>query len=513
MSRTRASIWNFLSSIGVSGITMLLGLVSMPILLDLLGNEKLGAYRTVADWYALFGMIELGLAQSFRAVFAEVISDDSEITHDDVLTYGTRIYLRLAGILAAATLVLAGVIPWLVPVSAENTWDLRLGVLCFVPLSVVFPLNIYLYIADARQRGYQVNLGLTLQSVFIIGLSILFAFLGYGIFGQCVAFSVGHLPLPIAMRFLHQRHQQNAKRSSGGDTQEIVKGKLNRLNTAAIIMQLTGKAGLETDKILVAMMLGASSVIPFFATQRLIQLAQHQVLMLGNASWAALAELYHKGELQRFNQRLNELTSYTAVLALAFCVSTGIFVQDFVHLWVGEENFGGWLLVVAAMVIGYVHPVIAQWKWAFGATSKSPQLVRLNLYWVAVNIAVSIGATFVWGLAGPLIGTAISTVLVLFLGLPFLMQNEFGIPRKQIIITAIKPLLVAVPYGIFVGWLSQFRHDIGWIELAFSMAATCGGFLIVCWFLIWDSEIRAIWSNRVLTLVRNQRQHFSFRAR
>ncbi|EAQ81567.1 lipopolysaccharide biosynthesis protein [Blastopirellula marina] len=504
MSRTQRSIWTLLSSVFTSGTTMLTGLVAVPLLLRYLGDEQFGAFRAITDWHALLGLVELGLAQALRAVFAEAVAGEAEFRAQEVFAYGKKIYIRLAGVLAIATLLLAGAIPWLVPVSQKYALELQIGVLCLLPISAVFPFSLYLYATDARQRGYWVNLGLTVQSLLIMGFSLLFAVWGGGIIGQCIAYSIGHMFLPIVARF-------SLRQTEGGNSTpdtlrpvalESVRNKLNKLNYAAILMQVTGKVGLETDKILVAFLLGASSIVPFFATQRLIQLAQNQVLMLGSSSWAALAELHHRGESKKFNERLIELTSYTAVIALAFCISTGIFAQRFVKLWVGEDLFGGWLLVIAAMIVGYVHPVIAQWKWAFGATAKSPLLVRLNLYWAAVNIVVSVVATYLWGLAGPLIGTALSTTLLLFCCLPYMLEREFGMSKNAAFAAALKPLLLGVPYAAIVWWLSQYRQNPGWFELAIWMSATAGVYLIACWFLIWDAEIRAISRRRVGSLLR-----------
>ncbi|MFI4874678.1 MAG: lipopolysaccharide biosynthesis protein [Blastopirellula sp. JB062] len=499
MSRTRRSIWTFASGLFTSGTTMVMGLLITPLLLGYLGDEQFGAYRAIVDWHALLGLVELGMAQALRAIFAEAAAEEAEFKAHDVFAYGKKIYGRLAGLLAVATLLLAGASPWLIQVSHQTAWELQIGVLCLLPLSFVFPFSLYLYAADARQRGYWLNLGLAVQSLIVMALALLFAYSGFGIIGQCVAFTLGHLFLPIAARIAWRNVYTEP---SNPQSQQPVRKKLRELNSATLLMQISGKVGLESDKVLVAFLLGAASVVPFFATQRLIQLAQHQVLALGSASWAALAELYHRGEIHQFNKRLIELTSYTAVIALALCLTTGIFAQSFVTLWVGEAQFGGWLLVLAAMIVGYVHPIVSQWKWAFGATAKAPLLVRLNLSWAAVNVLVSVAATYAFGLAGPLIGTAVSTTLVLFCALPYLLQREFATPRNRLFIAATKPLFIAIPYGLMVWRLSLFRPNPGWVELAIWMSISAGGFLLASWFLVWDAEIRSIWKSRVESLLR-----------
>ncbi|TWT34631.1 oligosaccharide flippase family protein [Blastopirellula retiformator] len=503
MSRTQRSIWNFVTGVGSSVLTMLVGFVSVPLLIWLLGDEQFGAFRAVADWQMMLGFLELGFAQSVRAMFAEAAGEDSKYDAQDVMEYGRWIYYRLSVVLFIAVLVLAAAIPYLVIVSPEYIWDLRLGVLSFLPLAFITPLALYLYFADSRQHGYLINFGLTFQLLLITALSLTFAYFDYGIVGQCLAFTIGHMVLPIAIwRTFRRKLQETSCTSvSNPESRELVRSKLRELNTASMLMQFSGKLGMESDRILVGFLLGATAIVPFFATQRLLQVAQHQVLMLGSSSWAALAELHHQGERLRFNQRLIELTSFTAVLALAFCISIGVFSHEFVALWVGEEQFAGWSVVVAAATIAFFQPVVAQWKWAFAATGKTPLLVRMSLTWLVVNVTLSISLTYSFGLAGPLIGTAVANTFVYFLGLPFLLKSEFQTPHDAIVWAAAKPLLLGIPYAAIIWWLAQFRPDPGWIELAVSMAATASLYLLACWFLIWDAEIREIWRSRLRGLI------------
>ena len=73
-----------------------------------------------------------------------------------------------------------------------------------------------------------------------------------------------------------------------------------------LIVQLSGRLSFLTDSYIVGRVLSPEAIASLFATVRLAQLAQSQLQMVGNASWAGLAELHGRGEprhLQRQARR------------------------------------------------------------------------------------------------------------------------------------------------------------------------------------------------------------------
>ena len=48
--RTESSIWTFLSQELFAVITVLVGVLTTPLILYWLGNERFGAFETLTDW-------------------------------------------------------------------------------------------------------------------------------------------------------------------------------------------------------------------------------------------------------------------------------------------------------------------------------------------------------------------------------------------------------------------------------------------------------------------------------
>src|SRR5439155_824777 len=83
------------------------------------------------------------------------------------------------------------------------------------------------------------------------------------------------------------------------------------------------------------------TITSLFVTQRLAVLMQGLLQGIGNATWAALADLHARHEHEASNQRLIELTKLGAVLAVAALAPIIAYNRRFVALWIPTVSYGG----------------------------------------------------------------------------------------------------------------------------------------------------------------------------
>ncbi len=93
--------------------------------------------------------------------------------------------------MAGATMLLAAIITWLIPVAPQYARDLRVAILVSLIGAIVTPLSPFRALAEARQQGYWVSLFLGVQSLVITIGSVVLAWAGWGITGQAVAMVAG----------------------------------------------------------------------------------------------------------------------------------------------------------------------------------------------------------------------------------------------------------------------------------------------------------------------------------
>ncbi|WP_353932516.1 polysaccharide biosynthesis C-terminal domain-containing protein [Okeanomitos corallinicola TIOX110] len=497
MQRTGRSVVNFATGLMLQVMTLGIGIFSTPLLLGWLGDERFGAFRAATDWGNYLNLLELGISGSLMALLAKAVGIGERQQIRLTLATGITTYLKIMIVMILAGLGLGIFITQLVPVKGVLVSELQTGYWLGFLAIFLLPLNPFRLLADASQRGYFANVFIMFQSLLITGLALLLASRGFGITGQYIAVLAGNIAFQLLMSWdgLH-RYPDVVLAIKDLKAQKPIEKKLWQLNWSTFALRLSGQFGLFTDNIIISYILNPATVVPFFVTQRLASIAQTQIQGIGNATWAALADLHAKGEMEKFNARLIELTRLVTVMGVTFMVSIAAYNHHFIKLWVGEDRFGGDGITLLATCNGLLLGLLSLWSWCFSGTGKQPELVRTATLSAAINFVTSIICTQVFGIIGPLLGTFIAFTTVSLWQLPLLMREGFGTSLKQLFIAVAKPLAVGIPYGLVIWLIAKNHTPWGWLGLAAEMSLTASIYLVVAWLLILNKSERQQWIDR-----------------
>ena len=347
-SRASRATFTYASMLLFTVVTTFTGLLITPWLIWWLGEERYGASRVLFEYAGYLALLDLGLGGALSPLLSRALARRDAGALQGVMAAGIRLY----AIITAAVLVVGfAFLPWLpfmVRVQPALHGDLRWAwaftVLGYLPL-VLAPFRA---LGDSEQRGYVSNGLLSVQALGLALLSLLFASLGLGIKGQSLAVSliVGLVALTLAALTL--RRHPDCLRGLRRPPDPEASAALRKLRGPALTINLAGRIGLLSDSIVVGLILSPALVTILFVTQRLVTIVQGQLLGIGNASWAALAELHGRGEHEVFNRRLVELSRVVAILAVTVLGPILAFNSQFIALWLGAGRDGGELIVVAA---------------------------------------------------------------------------------------------------------------------------------------------------------------------
>jgi O-antigen/teichoic acid export membrane protein len=282
---------------------------------------------------------------------------------------------------------------------------------------------------------------------------------------------------------------------------EKIRSQLWQLNGPTLLHNLAGRVSLLSDNILVGFLLGPLAVPPFFLTQRLPLLLQGQLQAIGGATWAGLAELYYSGKHERFHQRLVELTKLTAVACVALLASAAVCNHDLVRLWVGEAYYAGSTITWLATANAFFQSIFSLWGWVFGATGKIRVIVPMMLASAALNLGVSLLATWWLGAVGPLVGSFCMYTGYACWRWPTLVHTTFGVRPSVLVRAAAGPLLIGMPYALLLGWISQTAWQPGWLELGLRATASVAGFFLLAWLFAFSREEQAVWKARLVHIL------------
>ena len=363
---------------------------------------------------------------------------------------------------------------------------------------LLYPLAPFRQLAAAGQRGYAIHIITFFQSVATTALAVLLAWQGMGITGQFVALVLGQLLFALLItRDGLRRHPGILGSAAAGPADDASRAAIRKLNVPSLLFDLSGRTGLLTDNIVIALVLGPAAVVPLFLTQRLPQLAQGQLQGVGNASWAALSDLHALGRHDVFNARLLELTRLVAALGAAVLLPIAAYNQAFVRLWVGDAHFGGTAVTVLAAVNALLLALVSLWGWCFSGTGQVALLVPVMLVSAALNIGISVAAAFAIGIAGPLLGTTVAIGSTTLWYLPLQLQRRFGTPAAAVARAVLAPLAWAAVPGALVWWVSRVAPPAGWPGLMAHVAGAAALMLCVWWCFELRAAERAHYLDRV----------------
>jgi O-antigen/teichoic acid export membrane protein len=250
---------------------------------------------------------------------------------------------------------------------------------------------------------------------------------------------------------------------------------------------------LFTDNIVVSLFLGPAAVASFFLTTRLSQAACGQVQSVGNATWAGLAELYHTGQHDLFRQRLIELTRVAAVLGGAGIVPLTALTRPFISLWVGPEQYAGNLVATLAVLNGVLLSIFSLWGWVFAGLGRLGLLLPYAICQGMLNLTLSIIATWLVGITGPLIGPAVLNLVFIPWYFSHLLRREFAISRRELFSATLLPLIPAtIILGALIAGYAVWP-GISWVRLGFEFCAAAAVYLLIAWrWVLGESERRML---------------------
>jgi len=483
-----------------SGVTILVGFVTTPILLKLLAAERFGAARAAGEWIGHLMVADLGVGAAFGVLLVRArqtsLQDAAGVTR-----FALRIMSFLTFAIVPMGLVLAWFMPRLVKIDAALARELQICAAISVAGLALMPLSVFRAVLETGQRGYLVNAALLAQSLTITGLSLLLAWIGWGLIGLSVAALVGAVLFTAMNARWAVRHLGGIARTPRAD---VPMRKLWGLAWPLAAASAGNRLNLMTDSIVVGYLVGPAPVAVMFLTQRVILLAAGQVTSLSNATWAALAELRNAGKQDIFQSRLAELARLIVGLGTVLGGTAAAYDAQFVRLWVGREMYGGdWLAaftVASAVVFGF----LCLFSWVIDMQGDTRHRLPVSTIGSILNLVLSVTFVKAFGLPGVALGTLAAYLLTDAWYSPLLVCRRYDVPPSLILRAAARGLAVGLPWATGA-WLLTRSHTppMRWLGFSAEVAVVGTLALAYCWWGLLTPPERDQWRQRLRQLARD----------
>ncbi len=398
-------------------VSMIVGFVTLPYMVDGLGPTWYGIWVTVGSIIGSYYLLDLGFAAGVMRYVAQALGTNDYERANVVVTTALVVYCVLAGVLLGVTAALVVAVPLLVGSSPDITTVRVALALTGLSLALSFPVKAFAGIIQARVR-YDVLSGVNATLTVLTAVAnIIVLKRGGGIVGIAVTTTVFAQVSNVAY-ILISRSLLPTLRIRRGYADRALFGELLRFSSWTFLSDLANQLRYRVDAITVAWLFSASAVTHFSIGARL---ADYVIGALGQATNFAtpvLTQLEAAGRRDALKEAVLFLTRINVLLAGYATLMLAMFSGPFIFRWMGPLYEGSWAITLAlacGFLFDYVHYPITNVMYAVG---KPQRLAWVNVLEAAVNVCCSVALGYRYGLIGVALGTSIPLIVMraLFIG-------------------------------------------------------------------------------------------------
>lgn len=400
------------ASVGVARVaTAVLGLVTIPIVLDAVGRQRYGIFATVLSAAAVLSVTDFGLGSGLLTEVASARARQASEMLQALVSTAFFLSAAIAVLLGLLTLAAVETLPWTGmlnvdsgQLASEGKWTaaaLALGFAFGLPFSTAG------HVRSAYQQGFINGLATAGGSAFgfaallvAVSLALPLPALAVCVAGGTASGMFGNwLALVIRSPTSRPRTKLISRTAAAP---------LLRTGSLFFTLQVAGAVAFSSDNIVAAQVLGIDEVTDYAVPFRLFATISGFVTIATSAMWPAYAEAIAKGDTQWARRALSRCTRVLVLVSALAAVCLVPLSPSILRLWVGSDvrtdgrllvGLGVWLVLSA-----YGHSVAA-----FLAASRVVAFQAVTAVAMAMaNIVLSVLLAREIGVAGLIWGTVLS---------------------------------------------------------------------------------------------------------
>ncbi|MEI6821260.1 MAG: oligosaccharide flippase family protein [Bacteroidota bacterium] len=376
---------NIILSIGLKGISIIIGLIYVPLLLDVFDKERYGVWLTVSSLVLWFGFLDLGLGNGFRNKFSEAIAKNNQKLAKE---YVSTIYISLGAVSIC-------IIPIFIIVNSFLNWNLILntnvasnGELSLLSLTVFlsfifrFVLQLIGQILMADQRPALNNsfnlIGNIISLTLILIVGKIMKVHSLPILGLILSISPV-LVLFIATIFFFKTYYKQYSPSFKHFKIKHIRSLLS-LGVFFFFIQIASLVINYSTNILIAQFCSIKDVSVYNVVQRLFTVGTMLFSIVLMPMWSAITEAYYKDEIAWIKNSMKKLFRLALLLSSVTFLLL-IFSKVIFKLWIGNRLD----IPFSLCVIEALRTLIFMFFGPFSTFLNGVSKIRLNVYMTLVE--------------------------------------------------------------------------------------------------------------------------------
>lgn len=363
-----------------SGIMVLV--ISVPLTLPYLGQERFGIWMTLASLTAMFSFFDFGIG---NVLLNAVARKNGKNCHQKSIAFVATNGLVLLSIISIALFtfltfvvlflyknnILLKNINFIYDNEIFNSLIISIFFICInIPISAIYKIFL------GMQQGYVAYIFNTLANFFSIILLLYAPTIKYDI-PELILITFG-AQIMISFALIWRMYFNNNLQFGLVRISRISKISMHMFRSGSIFfaLQLAAVVGWGSDLLLISALLGPSHVATFVIAQRMFQFVTQPVSLLLQPLWATYAEASVRGDRSYIRTTLFYSCAITLIVAAGVSTTIFVFHEFILDQWVGSEA-----VVPTALVLGFaIWTVLESCGIALAMFLNGTSIMRPQLY-------------------------------------------------------------------------------------------------------------------------------------
>lgn len=463
-SRSQRLKLNSLSSIAYQVIAIICGLILPRLYILSFGSEVNGLMSSISQFLGFIALADCGIGAVVQSSLYKPIAEKDNDEISRIMISTRRFYRRLCIVL----LIYVAVLIYAFPLIASSTLEPRFvsALVAIISISIFAQYFIsmpYRMLLNADQLGYVVML---LQIVSLVLNTIVCAMMmlaGYGVEIVRLAAALMFLIQPIGLLLYVKKHYKlDRKIELHG---EPIKQKWNGLSqhVASVILD-------KTDVVVLTCFSTLSNVSVYSVYYMVIYGIFSLIQAATNGLQAFWGDMYAKAEHRLLSESFNYYEWLIHFCSTIMFACTGLLIVPFVCVYTSGVSDANYILPGFAAVISaayFLMSIRLPYLLIVKAAGHYKQTQLSAVVEAALNVAISVGLVFRFGLIGIAVGTLIAMVYRTGYFVLYLSKNILQRPAAEFFKMLMVDLLgAAVSVVLCAGIVSLTTTITDWIILA-----------------------------------------------
>lgn len=414
--RNRAIALTALASAVARGVGILTALVSVPLTLHYLGNERYGMWMTLSAFSALLSFTDFGIGNSVLTALAHRAGrgDQHELRVQVSSAYGamTMIACAMLAILALAY----PFVDWAALFNARTAQaraEAGPAAAAFLAiLALTTPIGLIARVQLGLQQGFRGNLWQSAASIAALGALVVATRLEASLPWLVLALAGTPLVVALVNTIDYFRRVRPDLRPSVSLFDRHAIRRLSVDGGMFLVLQVCAALMFQINNLIIAQMLGAEAVATYAVPERMFAIVGMVLAFVLTPLWPAYGDAVARGDIAwvRRTLRLSLVVGMSGAAAMSLVLV--IAGPTLLHYWVGNA-----IEVPFALLLGF-----AAWKVieAFGNGTamflNGINALRIQLVFAVINVVTSlvlkIWLVRLFGLPGVMYATCLAYGLI-----------------------------------------------------------------------------------------------------